>query len=173
MWLGKQPAICEQIPGWGGGRVLSGQRGTDTWTKDCETYPKQCAQNIKTGTLFTVFPTKGFSFHYVLSLYFTPNHSVFFFFFFYQSWKNLPLFQPKKCFFSDPKRRQRCALASLRKKYPFSSFFVQASVPSRLASAPPPPRPPPVSPSMTYAHRIPPACRVMPTFFFYFILCSH
>ena len=56
----------------------------------------------------------------------------------------------------------------------FYSFFVQASVPSRLASAlPPPSRPPPhrginVSSSMTYAHRIPPACRVMPTCFFFF-----
>ena len=54
-----------------------------------------------------------------------------------------------------------------KQKYPFSLFFVQASVPSRLASAPHPPstRGTNVLPSMTYAHRIPPACRFMPTFF--------
>ena len=33
---------------------------------------------LKTGTLFTVFSTKSTPFHYVLSLYFTPNHSVIF-----------------------------------------------------------------------------------------------
>ena len=49
-------------------------------------------------------------------------------------------------------------------------FFVQASVPSWLASAPH--RGTNVSPSMTYAHHIPPACRVMPKFF-YFMFLSH
>ena len=60
--------------------------------------------------------------------------------------RKLTLF-PLKCHFSDPKRGQRCALPSLKKKYPFSSFFfffsffVQASVPSRLVSALPLPPP--------------------------------
>ena len=60
--------------------------------------------------------------------------------------------------------------AHLDKKYPFSSFFVQALVPSWLASAPPPTplRGTNVLPSMKYADRIPPACRIMPMFFFFF-----
>ena len=70
----------------------------------------------KTGTLFTVFPTKSTHIHYVLSLYFTPNHSV--------SLSDLrkPILFPLKCHFSDPKRWQRCALPSL-KKVPFLVLF--------------------------------------------------
>ena len=62
--------------------------------------------------------------------------------FIYQILENLP-FSPLKCNFSDPKRWQRCALHSLKKKstlsHPFLFLFFQASVPSWLASAPPPP----------------------------------
>ena len=49
----------------------------------------------KAGTLSTVFPTKGAPFHYVLSLYFTSNHSV--------SLSDLrtPTLFPLKCHFSD------------------------------------------------------------------------
>ena len=41
-----------------------------------------CSEYKNTGTVFTVFPTKSTPFHYVVSLYFTPNHSVFLFVFF-------------------------------------------------------------------------------------------
>ena len=87
----------------------------------------------KTCTLFTVFPTESTPFHNVLSLYFTPNHSGFFFvffvLFFFSSFlsdlRKLTLF-PLKCNFSDPKRRQRCALPSLKKSTPshHSIFFL-------------------------------------------------
>ena len=70
---------------------------------------------------------------------------VFFVLFFFSSFlsdlRKLTLF-PLKCNFSDPKRRQRCALPSLKKSTPSHHsifFFVQASVPSRLASTLPPP----------------------------------
>ena len=50
----------------------------------------------KTGTLFTVFPTKSTPFHYVFSLYFISNHSV--------SLSDLrkSIIFPLKCHFSDP-----------------------------------------------------------------------
>ena len=124
----------------------------------------------KTGTLFTVFPTKTIPFHDFLSLHFTPNRTVFFLcvFFIIRFEKTYPF--PRKMPFSDPKRWQRCALPSLKKKHPFSSlfffFFFGSSLGTKSTSKCrfPPPRGTNVSPSMTYAHRIPPACRVMPTF---------
>ena len=147
----------------GGGGALPGQLGTDALRKDCETYPKRCAQNIKNRYPFDCVPHKKNP----ISLC-----SQFVFFFFLSDLRKPTLFQ-LKCQFSDPKGWQRCALPSL-KKVPFLDvffffffFFVQASVPSRLVSPPPSPLlETNVSPSMTYAHRIPPACRVMPTFFF-------
>ena len=37
------------------GCLITGQLSTDDRTKDCETHHKQCAQNIKIDTLFSVF----------------------------------------------------------------------------------------------------------------------
>ena len=125
----------------------------------------------KTDTLFTVFLTKSTPFHYVLSLYFTPNHSVFFFFIRFE--KTYPF--PTKMPFFWP-----IFLAQLEKSTLSQPFlFKHRYQPSWLASAPPP-LPPPThtqpnrgtnSPSMTYAHRISPACRVMPMLFFTSCFC--
>ena len=109
----------------------------------------------KTGTLFTVFPTKSIPFHYVNNNWswfpvciFTAIKSQRLFIRFEKTYP-FPIKMP-----SDPKRWQRCALPSLKKKVLFLIFFfffffllllfffffVQASVPSWLASSPLPPR---------------------------------
>ena len=121
----------------------------------------------KTGTLFTVFPTKSTPFHYVLSLYFTPNHSVFFFFFvlffcfcfcfvlffvvvvvFCGGWVSdlrKPTLSPLKCHFSYPRRWQRCALPSSVSSFfsffvvVFFCFFFGSSIGTKLTSKRPPP----------------------------------
>ena len=139
------------------GISLPGQLGPVAWTKDCETYPKQCAQNIK----------NRYPFHYVLSLYFTPNHSVFSIRF-----EKKPTLFPLKRRFSDPKRWQHCALPSLKKKEPFLIVFC-SSISTKLTSQHPPSPSPRlrgmnVLPSMKYADRISPACHVMPMLFFFF-----
>ena len=137
---------------------------------------------------FTVFPTKRTPFHYVLMRTAVCNLPVITAF--YIRFEKTYHF-PTKVPFSDAKRWQRCALSSLKKKKKNNNnkknnnkkrkkrkenkqtflvvffFFVQASVSSRLASPHPPGTN--VSPSMTYAHLISPACRVVPTFFFFFV----
>ena len=73
----------------GGGGGGGGELGTVAGTKDRETYPKQCAQNIKkTGTLSTVF-----------SVCILPLITAFFSIRFE---KTYPF--PLKCCFSDTKR---------------------------------------------------------------------
>ena len=89
-----------------GGGALPGQLGTDACTKDCESTLNSVLKISKTGTLFTVFPTKNTPLHYVLSLYFTPNHSglqiiylFIFLFFFSLDLRKLTLFSTKMPFF--------------------------------------------------------------------------
>ena len=52
--------------GGGGGGALPGELGTVVATKDRETYPKQCAQNIKKQVPFPL--CSQFVFHCVLRL---------------------------------------------------------------------------------------------------------
>ena len=141
-------AQCRHWSDCSPGRGLPGQLGTDAWTKDCETYPKQCAYK-QTGTLFTVFPTKSTHFHYVNNNWswfpvciFTAIKSQHLFIRFEKTYPFLTKMP------SDPKWWQRCALPRLKKKstlshrfFFFFFFFVQASVPScwpATSSAPPP-----------------------------------
>ena len=152
----------------GVGCVLPGELGTVAWTKDCETYPKQCAQNIKkTGTLSTVF-----------SVCILPLITAFFFSIRFE--KTYPF--PLKCCFSDPKRLRGCALPTLIKSTLSHRFlFNCSSISTKLTSqCRPPPRPPPRSGEQMYcpvwstltAYRPPAAlCPCFFVFFYFFTSC--
>ena len=120
--------MTQKSGGGGGEGALPGQFGTDAWAKDCETYPKQCAQHITKQVPFSLcspqkvplitmfsyvssFKTvKTFRYSSIMvpSLYFyTLSQRLFIRF--------EKIYFPQKCYFSDPKRWQRCALPSLTK----------------------------------------------------------
>ena len=113
--------------GGGGRRVLGPQLGTDAWTKDRWKDRKQCVPNFCENKPFRSVFRENCPSH-CLANFDNPEHSVIFSI---TTWKTDSFLQ--KLYYSYPKRWQRCALPSC--------FFVQASVPSWVASAPPPPPP--------------------------------